>query len=205
MKSKLARFITILLLIIALVVIAISRPWQYISIISPSSALSITTIAGKAEVSLNGRKIGDTPYSAENLKPGDYTLELKRASETKDFYYVLTKKIHLEADTRTVIKAEIGPSEQFTSFAVIYFQKSNTQQPQLFVKSQPANSKIWLQDIRYGETPITTTNIKAGTYQLKLEKDGYEPLEIQVQTQEGYILVADIELMAKPINIKIAD
>lgn len=203
MKPKLGRTLLIFIFVAAALAIALIRPWRYLMLISPQSALTVTASSGKLTIKLNGRRIGETPYSAENLTPGDYDIELARTAENSDLYYTTKKRVHLEPETRTYIKAELGPSQQFSSFALIYFQKNNTGHAQLFVKSQPQGARVWLDETRYGETPISSTSIKPGTYTLKIEKEGYETIEVKIQAQEGLTLIADIEMIAKPIELNI--
>lgn len=204
-SKKLVKALYTFLIIIGVIGLAIFQPWKYLGqlpILGPKSALTVNTTSGKADVYLDDRKVGETPYSAENLNPGDYELRLERVSENSEFYEPISRQIHLEADTRTLVEAEIGPSLQFSSFKTAYYQKNGTGDAAVLVSSTPVGATVWIDDIRNGETPITSESITEGTHLVKIEASGYEAAEIQILTRGGYVLIIETNLMIQPISIE---
>ncbi len=207
MSKPLKNLLKALILILVIIVLAIFRPWTYISLlplIGPKAALTVNATAGRAEVYLNDEKVGDTPYSAEDLQPGDYKLEIRRVSEQEGFYEPYTKQIHLESDTRTFVETEIGPSIQFSSVKLMYYQKNNSEKASIFISSTPTDSTVWIDDLKYGTTPLSNESINEGTHSIKIEKDGYIESQSQIQARNGYTLIVEFNLLAKPIELEIA-
>jgi hypothetical protein len=202
--KKFIKYIPYIAVALIALVAAIIRPWQYISfvpVIGQNSALTVKTIAGKAEIHLNDKKIGETPLSSENLSPGDFELTLKRLSETDEFYDNLTTQIHLESNTRTFVEAEIGPSEQFSSLTVLYYKKNMNDSSGLYLDTNPQKATVWIDDIRQGTSPVTTESLEEGRHDLKVTHPGYEDVETTLIIRKGYTLIADVRLMAKPIEL----
>lgn len=201
--QQLKKLLPYIIILVLAVIVAIFRPWQYISllpIVGQNAALTVKTSFGKSEVYLDGKKIGETPLSSENLKPGDYQLEIKRLTEEDGFYTNISRLIHLESKTRTFVETEIGPSEQFSSVIVLYYKRSKNTDTTLYLDSTPGSAVIWIDDIRYGESPITASKLKEGTHELKISKPGYEDLTSTLIIRNGYTLISEIQLMAKPVN-----
>lgn len=204
MKKSL-KYVLIALGVLVLTAIAIVRPWQYISLIpfvGQNAALTVNSISGKADVYLDDKKIGETPLSSENLNPGDHTVTVHRIAEDDDFYEEISRLIHLESNTRTFVEVEVGPTEQFSSIKVMYYDKIQDKNPTLFLDTSPSECVVWIDDVRYGNSPVTSDKLKAGRHELKITHDGYEDLETSFILREGYTLIANIQLMAKPIDLQ---
>jgi hemin uptake protein HemP len=149
---------------------------------------------------LDGEKIGETPLSSENLKPGDHEIKIHRVSETENFYQDVVSPIYLEPNTRTFVETEIGPSDQFTSLTILYYQKNKTNKSGLYLDTNPKQSVVWIDEIRQGSSPITSNTLKEGRHEVKITHPGYEDLETTLIIRRGYTLIADIQLMAKPVD-----
>lgn len=202
--KKLTKLLPYVVVFIFAIIFAILRPWQYISllpIVGQNAALTVKTSFGKSEVYLNGKKIGETPLSSENLRPGDYQLEIKRLTEEDSFYTDISRLIHLEPNTRTFVETEIGPSEQFSSVIVLYYKRNKNTDTTLYLDSTPGSATIWIDDIRYGTSPITASKLADGTHKLKISKSGYESLTTTLIIRDGYTLISNIQLMAQPVNL----
>ncbi len=203
--NKVLKYVPYIVILLIAIVAAVTRPWQYfnfVPVIGQNSALTVKTIAGKGEVYLNDKKIGETPLSSENLTPGDYDLKIHRVSETEDFYEDLILPIHLETNTRTFVEAEIGPDEQFSSVIILYYKKNKNDMSGLYLDSIPQDATIWIDDIKEGSTPLTTNKLKDGKHELKISAEGYEDITTNLIIRKGFTLIADIRLMSKPIEIE---
>jgi len=202
--QKLTKFLPYIIICVLAVIIAVFRPWQYISllpVVGQNAALTVKTAFGKSEVYLDGKKMGETPLSSESLKPGDYQLEIKRLTEEEGFYIDISKLIHLEHNTRTFVETEIGPSEQFSSVIILYYKRNKNTDTTLYLDSSPNSATVWIDDLRYGDSPITANKLKDGPHELKLSKPGYEDLKTTLIIRKGYTLIAEIQLMAKPVEL----
>lgn len=204
MKKLLRVTIITLVLTTIAVTIALVQPWTYISfspLVSSGTALTVNTPQGKAEVYLDGKKVGETPFSSENIDAGEYDLEIRRISAEPTFYHSISKQIHLEPNTRTFVEAEIGPQKQFSSVVVMYYRKDASTEASVYITSSPREATVTIEDVSYGVTPVTDESLTPGKHSVKVEKDGYVPQEFVIITREGYTLITEIQLMAQPIEI----
>ena len=51
--------------------------------------------------------------------------------------------------------------------------------------SEPSESKVFVDNVDRGQTPLTLTNMVPGKYQIRLVKDNYEPEMIEVKVEEA--------------------
>jgi hypothetical protein len=205
MNRRLGITATVFVVIAIFIVLAIARPWNfinYIPYVSPTTALTVNSLRGKSEVYFDGKKVGETPYSSELLSSGDHELEVRRISDSPDFYQTMKKTIHLELGTRTFVEVEIGPSTQFSSLKLVYYRKSSIDKPSLYINTVPSGSKAFVDTEEYGETPVTTSSISKGRHTISVEQAGYESAETTVIAREGFTLIVELNLMAKPIDLQ---
>lgn len=196
---------TVIFITIA-VLTALFRPWQYIPnlpLLESGTALTVNSPIGKAEIYLDGKKIGETPFSSENLSAGDYSLEIRRISAEPDFYEPVTKQIHLEPNTRTFIEAEIGPGVQFSSVILMYYTRNSMDGSSIYIDTTPKGSTITIDDTKFGESPVASNKLSPGKHTITVNRVGYNELETAIIAREGYTLIAEFQLMAQPIDLPI--
>jgi len=194
------------ILLIAIVIgVSIWQPWKYLlnlALIGQSSALTVNSVGGKSEVFLDDKKIGETPLSLDNLSSGDFTIEIKRVTSNASFYTTISKEIHIEQNTRTLIEVEIGPSDQFCSTSIVYYRDHNSSGSAMYLNVDPNNSIITVDETEYTDSPVVIDNIDSGEYVVSVEAEGYEDSEVSVISRDGYTLIAEFDLMVKPIIIE---
>lgn len=203
MLKSLKKIALVLLVICIVVGISIWQPWKYLfnlSLIGQNSALTVNSSGGKSEVFLNGDKIGETPLSADNLSPGDYSVEIKRITSQQGFYTTITREMHIEQNTRTLVEVEIGPSQQFSSTTVVYYRDNNSHNSSMYISTNPKSSTITIDSNEYTDSPLVIDDIESGEHIISVEADGYEGSEVSVISRDGYTLIAEFDLMIKPIT-----
>ncbi len=204
MNKRVRIGLIITILVIIGFVIAVLRPWEQVSllpIVNSGTALTVNTPLGKAEVYLDGKKVGETPFSSENLDSGDHSLEIKKISGEPDFYETISKRIHLEPNTRTFVETEIGPDSQFSTHKIIYYRKNTNNDALVYIDTTPSESLVTIDDVKYGESPVSSSALSEGKHTVEVTRDGYESSETSIIVRPGYTLIAEIQLMAKPIDI----
>lgn len=203
--KKLHRITLFTVIIVTIAVLtALLRPWQYytnLPLLESGTALTVNSPLGKAEIYLDGKKIGETPYSSENLSSGDYSLEIRRISAEPDFYQPVIKQIHLEPKTRTFIEAEIGPGVQFSSVVLMYYTRNSTDRSSVYIDTTPKGSSITIDETKFGESPVANNELAPGKHTISVNRVGYEELETVIIARKGYTLIAEFQLMAQPIDL----
>lgn len=125
--------------------------------------LSFDTSPSNAEVVLDGKPIGRTPFR-EQLEEGKHTLTIRRAG-----YVEMRKTIQIRSGSKTKLPV------------LILEQKTSA----LRIASQPAGARIMINNEPYGDTPQKLANLKPGKYSIKLEKAGFDPEERAVNLPPG--------------------
>ena len=72
----------------------------------------------------------------------------------------------------------------------------------MYVDTVPKESTVKIDDLPYGTAPATSNDLTPGKHTLTVNREGYEELETVVIIREGYTLVAEIQLMAQPVEIE---
>lgn len=158
-----------------------------------ASALSVNSLFGELEVSLDGENMGKTPYYSDALKAGKVSLLL--TGDQGSFSTQLT----LNPGTMTVVNRAVGPSETFSAGEIIWLEPTaDKKEISLSVISSPEGAKVFIDGTAVGLTPLTTNQITAGEHSVKVSKDGFAERIVKVKTQEGYRLNISSQLILKP-------
>ena len=139
------------------------------SLDSNLGTLIISSVPSNAEVVMDGRSIGRTPFR-DQVEEGKHEIELRRNG------YVSLKK-SVQVRSKGITKLE----EQ-----VLEVKSGSIQ-----IKSAPSGAKILINGKNYGDTPFNISNLKPGTYSVRLEKAGYDPAVRKVNLPAG----GNIDLM----------
>ncbi len=148
------------------------------------AALQVTSIP-EASIFLDGKHLGKTPYSSDQLKSGEHSLKIA-ASEAS---FVAT--VNLSSGTLTVINRELTGNFLAQAGEILSLEPDKAG---LFVASSPKDANLVLDGRLMGTTPILIEDIKEGDHKLFLTHDGYIDHELAVKTSAKYQLVADVTL-----------
>ena len=113
-------------------------------------SLSITSTPIKAEVSIDKRYIGKTPLTIDDIKKGQHIVLIR-----KDNYKDCEESILVNENKR--INIELIKSSYTIS-----------------IYSTPSGAGVYFNGSYKGNTPINVEVIKGSSYDIKLEKDGYQ-------------------------------
>ncbi len=122
-----------------------------VSLSSDSAKLTINSRPAAAEILINGISKGDTPMTVERIQAGNVNLELKKEG-CKPYKQLLTLAAGQE-ETITAVLEELPSS--------------------LVVNSIPDGARVYVDNEFRGETPLTLSDLKPGTYRVRAEKRGY--------------------------------
>ncbi len=130
---------------------------------SPPGLVIIESQPEEASVSLNGLRVGLTPYQGSHF-PGKYTITIE-----KDLFYPETATFNLASNqTLRLAKYELRPKYGLIS-----------------IKSNPPGARIILDDQVLGKTPLLETRLESGQHQLSLELDTYQKVTKSFEIQDG--------------------
>lgn len=142
--------------------------------IRPQTKIEIISDPANAELTIDSEKVGQTPFTIDGLHIGKH-------------------KIKLELDNHLVMEDEILIRSALDTLTFNY--SLNKKVSQLVIDGFPARSKISLNDLLIGYTPVKSYEVPFGSYRLMASKDGYHPYykQIEVNKIEPYAISINLE------------
>jgi hypothetical protein len=162
------------------------------------SALQVNSSVN-ASVYLNGNFVGQTPFTDDNLKPGEYTVRLVvENNPAQDWQTRVTLSPHII----TVLNREFGISDEQSSNYLLQLEPiANKSIAELSIVTMPDNSIVKINNQPQGISPITVSPIPVGDQQISLAAPGYNQQIINVQTKDGFRLLVSAQLAKTPALI----
>ena len=167
-----------------------------------NTTLEIVLQNGKAKICINGKEYGETPQEIEDLKEGEYIIELEKIASGETFYKKQTFKIPLYKNTSSRIDLEIGP-EDILHGSIIYYSpepKISNSEGFLTATSNADNAKLYVDGEYLENLPITEVKLQENQYQVKISALGYEDVEIPLIIRKGYLLNLKAFNFPIPVN-----
>ncbi|MCP4411796.1 MAG: PEGA domain-containing protein, partial [Gammaproteobacteria bacterium] len=141
-----------------------------------TGSVIIKSEPSNAKVLIGGNEMGNTPVTISDLKPGMHTVEIMMEG-----YESWSESLEVIADKETVIAAKL----QIKTGAV-------------HINSKPPNAKTIIDGKVVGNTPITISDLKPGTYNAEIMIDGYVNWKESVDVIANKEVAIDAELQIKP-------
>ena len=118
-----------------------------------------------ASIYFNGNYRGSAPLTINEVWPGSYSIQAELNG-----YHTFTTTTSVSAGTRSTVYCSLSPLE--TSGG-------------LYVISDPTNSKVYLDSMYRGTTPLTLNNLASGTHIVELDHAGYYDWKSTVTVPSG--------------------
>jgi len=135
------------------------RRWDFSSY--PDGILKVSSTPYQAEVYLDNRFRGYTPYSGyltlENIRPGTYTIRLKYPG-----YYDYSEDVYVSRGRTTYVDADMVRTGE-------RYQKAGT----LSLQSEPSGASVYLDNEYRGFSPVVLNGISAAEHTLLMRKEGF--------------------------------
>ncbi len=189
--KKIILILTIIGLFILGVYVFYKTVW--INNIAGLAGLTVNSVQGTANVFVNDKLLGTTPFFSNAIKSGDVEISIRNDDRTFDI------NLNLEPNTETIINRELGPNRDFGAGDIAWFEKSKDG-ASISVISDPSGSLVKLDGEIKGETPITINNIKVGDHDAEISKDGYETRTLRPEIKTGFKTNIESKLFTKPLG-----
>lgn len=167
-----------------------------------NTTLEVTTPYGRSKVFINGKEYGETPADIQSLVAGEYEVELQRVSNEENFYTPHKFQVVLTKNTTTRINMEIGPDSTLHGTVLYYTEDRNpiSNKGKITITDNAVNTKVYMNSEFLKSTPVTSLELNEGEYEILLQAEGYENLELPVIVREGHILNIKGYLMPIPVT-----
>ena len=144
------------------------------------SRVVITSDPSGASVTLDGTPIGQTPLREISLPPGAYRLEFQQEGYQPKSYSLEIQ----DGDKAYPVHVKLVKLDPLTG--------------SLHVKSQPEGAMVYLDGIRQRRTPVQILDIRAGSHNLRLEKEGFRRTTQNITVEADK--TASIRLILPPLT-----
>jgi len=147
-----------------------------------------------ANVFVDGKLLGKTPYSSSELKAGEVTVKLIPESTTEVFAS-WEGKIKLTGGILTLIDREFAASEINASGQILSLEKIKDKNVALIsVVTEPDGVLVKIDGESKGFSPLNVDNISVGDHEIVLSKDGYNDKTLKVKNVLAYRLIINAKL-----------
>lgn len=181
-------------LIVSMTLFIVLVSLYFIGSFSPKQAGILVESTPQSLVYLNGEQVGRTPYQA-GLTPGTVVVRLEPDGLDVPSYET---EVNLVSGIETVIKRQLGESEDESSGIVVSFEKASAKDTSIAVISIPDSSQVSIDGRVRGFTPYKTTSALPGDHEIIVSSPNYEDGRYLLKTVRGYKLTAIVKLLKIP-------
>ena len=157
------------------------------------SSLEILTTRSESYISIDSQKREKTPWKNEDLKSGDH---LVKVWSDDPFYAVWTRNFPATLGTNNQIVRELGPSDNFSSGKLVYYEEGSTA---VSITTSPDQVSVLSNGKDMGTAPLFLPEMAGGDYNFSFMKEGYESQSFSVRVENGYVLHISVDLFQIPI------
>lgn len=166
-----------------------------------NTTIEIITQKGKARVWIDDKDQGETPITASDLPEGTYLVEMEKIAPENSFYKKHSFNIELSKNTTARVDMEIGP-EELLHGTILYYTptKTSNKKGYLVVTTNVQDSKVSVNGEFMKRGSLTNLELSDSEYQVKVEAEGYQEIQIPVFVREGYQLNLKIYQFPIPLG-----
>lgn len=160
---------------------------------NPPAALQIRT-KPVANVFIDGKLLGKTPYQASNLKGGELLIKLIPEADASPLVS-WEGKVKVNSGVLTLIEREFAANEAASSGHILTLEKiKDKKQASLSVVSDPDGALVKLDGESKGFTPLMIDKINEADHEIIISKEGYNDKVISAKAVLGYKLIVNTKL-----------
>ncbi len=145
-----------------------------VELVSDSGTLAITTEPPGAAVTVNGIPRGASPCTVERIPEGEAVIDIRAEG-----FLDVSQRVKLAAGEIQNLNLALRPKPA-----------------RLLVTSLPPGARVYVNNERRGETPLTLAELEPGAYRLRVEQEGFDPLARDVQLGRGAEAAEEFRLTA---------
>lgn len=157
-----------------------------------SAGLQVLTSDVSASVYLDGKLMDSTPYINKELKPGEYTLEI-RPKDTSLAHY--QTKTSLKSGMLTVVNWQPGKRPETSGGVILETEPLRDKKAtELLITTIPDGGIIYVDGVARGFAPVTVPALTVGEHQFEVRLPSYETQVHPINVLEGYRIIITVKL-----------
>ena len=138
-----------------------------------SGSLTLTTVPSEATLKINGMDVGEiTPYHNDMMAAGTYEITV-----SKERYKTTTKSIVLKNGDNQQVEITLAPVCGIID-----------------VTTEPSGATVFVNNKKYGLTPLKISDVQVGDIIIKIEKDDCFPIEMKTVLKDDNTLIINEKL-----------
>ncbi len=151
--------------------------------IKQKGGISILSNPSDAEVSLDGKQVGQTTYENKSLDTREYLVKIDKDGASWQ------GRVTIEPGTVTVINRDLAPSEASSAGEVLSLTKGRG----MTIISNPSDADVEIDGKSYGKTPLSI-NINSGDHTINLSHTNYLNRSIRANLPANLNLTVSVDL-----------
>ncbi len=206
--AKLVQF-SIKVFLVTIVLVAIA---SYFGLVEPirrifqpmqsgNGTLIVSTDYSRAQLSLDGKTLGQTPFTGENITAGRHKLKLEVAENTNNYFVTSELDIVINPNNTTIVKANPAPDASLFSYTVISSENRKDGDALLLIKALPQDVRVSIDGNNVGSAPYVSESITEGAHQLMLDKSGYKPVLIDITIANDKVVSVETKLYQYQVTL----
>ncbi len=140
----------------------------------------------QAEVLIDGKSVGATPFKDVNLVEGQHQIELKLSSSSASW----KSTVNLNGGTLTVVNRDLDQDQTKNAGEVITVEKGQG----ITISSIPGEAKVQVDGEDKGATPLFLPSLSAGNHIFLLKRDNYVNRTVKAKVNDGFGLNMVVDL-----------
>jgi len=181
-------FLSVLALIFRFGVPLIASIWE-----NSKSGLQISSTP-EADVFIDGKEMGRTPYENKDLKAGEYQIKLKAGENLWQGIIQTTQ------GTVSLLNRELRAGVASSSGEVMILKKGRG----IFITSTPAGAEVETKGKVYGKTPLLISDLSSDEYVFLLSYPGYTKRQIRAVLPSGMLLTINSDLAVAEVDLGVS-
>ncbi|MCC7304549.1 PEGA domain-containing protein [bacterium] len=159
-----------------------------------TGTLIVSTDYIRAQVLLDGKILGQTPFTGENISAGKHILKVQAAENTNNFFESSEVGIIINPGNATIVKANLAPDQSLFSYTIISSMNRREGDPLLVIKALPQEVRATVDGNEVGSIPYVSESISTGPHQVHLDKEGYKPVLVDITIAEDKVVTIESRL-----------
>lgn len=162
---------------------------------APTSTLQVDSFP-KAQVFVNEKMVGETPFRQEKMPPGEILLRLVGVGQEN---LIWESKIKLSENILTFVSRDLAQTQDESSGQVLILERAASEKSTgISVISTPDQASVMVDEKDKGQTPIIINGVTAGDHVIVVSASGYADQVIRGKISPGFKLRVDVKLKKLP-------
>lgn len=189
MKKAIFLILVFISLVLLFVRFAIKPITSYLGL-NAKSGIKVTS-QSSAQVYLNDKAVGSTPYLDENLKPEEYLVKLSAGNAN------WIGKVRLNQGTLSVVNRELAELPSSASGEVLTLISGSG----ATITSNPSEAEVKIDGQIFGKTPISASTLPPGEHIFTISRPGYLIRSIKAYVPANLSLNINVDLAISEIDL----